>query len=59
MRNFIKDTWLAGLMLFSSLLGKKNSSKTIEVNAEDYHSDTNQITETETGTNTKNEEKNV
>ncbi len=37
MRNFIKDTWLAGLMLFGFLKSKNNNTKAVEVIAEDYH----------------------
>lgn len=39
MRKFIKDTWLAGLMLFSFLKIKKGETKAVEVIAEDYNPD--------------------
>jgi len=45
MKNLIKDTWLAGLMLFSSLLGKKNNTKAVEVHAEDLHPSVDNSTE--------------
>ena len=31
---FKKDTWLAGLMLFSYLFSKKNNTKSIEIKEE-------------------------
>lgn len=51
MKNLIKDTWLAGVMLISSILGKKKKTKSVEIHAEDYHTD-------ETATK-KNESNNV
>lgn len=34
MRNIFKNTWLAGLMLFSYLFSKKNTTKHIEATEE-------------------------
>jgi len=55
MKNLIKDTWLAGVMLFGSLLGKQNNTKTVEVHAEDLHPSA----DNSTAKTTKNESKNV
>lgn len=48
MKNLIKDTWLAGLMLFGFLKSQGNNTKAVEVIAEDHHPDKSDSTEKST-----------
>ena len=48
MKNLIKDTWLAGLMLFGFLKSRGNKTKAVEVIAEDHHPNKSASTEKST-----------
>ena len=45
MRNLIKDTWLAGLMLFIFLKNKGTKTRAVDVIAKDHHPDKSDSTE--------------